>query len=225
MDNRDKLVIERLQQILDESGASKAELARVSNKTPQAVNNWFKNGKISIDSARLICEKYGYSVNWLLGSEDILDKNEVAVIEDKDYSDTHIEIDLYDVKLSAGTGKGCVVEWIPRKSEEPLLFRQAWFKQKNLTPESCKAMFVRGHSMYPVLKDWDTVIVNIHDTDIVDGEIYALTYKNNFYIKQVVRNGDKITLLSFNPEYKPIEVAEDQLSELNIIGRQVWRGG
>ncbi|WP_066108523.1 XRE family transcriptional regulator [Gallibacterium salpingitidis] len=165
------------------------------------------------------------------GTEDVneLLKNthDVDVIEDKDYGDTHIEIELYDIKLSAGTGKGCTVEWVPRKSDEPLLFRQAWFRQKNITPASCKAMYVRGQSMYPVLKDWDTVIVNIHDTEIIDGEIYALIYKGSFYIKQVVRKGDAIELISFNPDpqYSPIVIDETQLPELKIIGRQIWRGG
>lgn len=223
--DRDQIVIDRLKQLINETGISKAELSRIAKKTPQAVNNWFNNGKISVASARLICDKLGYSVNWLLGSEEALNKPDVAIIEDKDYSDTHIEIDLYDIKLSAGTGKGCVVEWIPRKSEEPLLFRQAWFKHKHVFPDSCKAMYVRGHSMDPVLKDWDTVIVNIHDTEIADGEVYALIYKENFYIKQVVRNGDKITLISFNPDYDPIDISGDQLKDLQIVGRQIWRGG
>lgn len=151
----------------------------------------------------------------------------VAAAEDIDYSDTHIQIELYDIKLSAGHGKGCAMEWIPRKSDEPLIFRQAWFRHKNLNPSSCKAMYVRGQSMAPVLKDWDTVIVNIDDTEIIDGEVYALLYKGNFYIKQVVRKGDTIELISFNPDpqYSPIVIDETQLPELKIIGRQIWRGG
>ncbi|MDG6301028.1 S24 family peptidase [Glaesserella parasuis] len=148
---------------------------------------------------------------------DVIDK-------DKDYSDTHISVDMYDIKLSAGNGKP-VIEWVPRKSDEPLLFREAWFKVKRLSPKNCKAMYVRGHSMAPVLEDWDTVIVDISDTEIADGEVYAVVYNKHFYIKQIIRTGKGIQLVSFNPEYDPIDVMDDDLNNLQIIGRKVWRGG
>ncbi|WP_419844416.1 XRE family transcriptional regulator [Actinobacillus pleuropneumoniae] len=148
---------------------------------------------------------------------DVIDK-------DKDYSDTHISIDMYDIKLSAGNGKP-VIEWVPRTSDEPLLFREAWFKVKRLSPKNCKAMYVRGHSMAPVLEDWDTVIVDISDTEIADGEVYAIVYNKHFYIKQIIRTGKGIQLVSFNPEYDPIDVMDDDLNNLQIIGRKVWRSG
>lgn len=217
-------VSERLEQILSEKKLQQNELAEIVGVTAQAVTNWIRRGQISPKSARIISQKLGYSVNWILGAEFESSQNDVQSIDNNsDYSDTHIEIELYDIKLSAGNGR--MVEWIPRKSDEPLLFREAWFKTKRLSPYTCKAMYVRGHSMTPVLEDWDTVIVDISDTEIVDGEIYALIYHNNFYIKQVVRNGKDIQLISFNPEYKPININDDDLENLQIIGRKVWRGG
>lgn len=168
------------------------------------------------------------NAEWLqfgTGEMAIRHVDDVEMIEDdKDYSDTHVEIDLYDIKLSAGNGKP-VIEWVQRKSEEPLLFREAWFRIKRLSPKTCKAMYVRGHSMSPVLDDWDTVIVDIADTDIVDGEIYALIYNRNFYIKQIVRTGKGLQLISFNTDYDPIDIDEDDLEYVQIIGRKVWRGG
>ncbi|KGQ29755.1 XRE family transcriptional regulator [Gallibacterium anatis] len=226
MNEKELLVINRLKTVLEEQRVTQSELARSINKTPQAVYNWLNNGKLGIDSARLISDRYNYSVNWLIGSASNNEKyNDVAVIENKDYSDSYIGIDVYDIKLSAGNGQGCAVEWIPRKSSKPLLFEHGWFKHKSISPESCKAMYVRGQSMYPVLKDWDMVIINIDDTEIIDGEIYALIYKENFYIKQVVRSGDGVELISFNSEYKPIRIEYDQLQDLKVIGRQIWRGG
>lgn len=214
----------RLEQVLQEKNLQRNELAEMVGVSPQAVTNWIKRGQISPKSARIIGQKLGYSVNWLLGAEAEKQTTDVASIDDDiDYSDTHIEIELYDIKLSAGNGR--IVEWVPRKSDEPLLFREAWFKQKRLYPENCKAMYVRGHSMTPVLDNWDTVIVDTNDTDVVDGEIYALIYRNNFYIKQVVRTGKGIQLISFNSEYDPIDIDDNDLEDLQIIGRKVWRGG
>lgn len=217
-------VSERLEQVLQEQNLQRNELADIVGVSAQAVTNWIKRGQISPKSARIINKQLGYSVNWLLGAEIEKKSIDISSIEDNaDYSDTHIAIELYDIKLSAGNGR--IVEWVPRKSEEPLLFREAWFKQKRLYPENCKAMYVRGHSMDPVLNDWDTVIVDITDTDIIDGEIYALIYGNNFYIKQVVRTGKGVQLISFNPDYEPINIRESDLEELQIVGRKIWRGG
>lgn len=214
----------RLEQVLQDKNLQRNELAEMVGVSPQAVTNWIKRGQISPKSARIIGQKLGYSVNWLLGAEVEKQTTDVASIDDDvDYSDIHIEIELYDIKLSAGNGR--IVEWVPRKSDEPLLFREAWFKQKRLYPENCKAMYVRGHSMTPVLDNWDTVIVDTNDTDVVDGEIYALIYRNNFYIKQVVRTGKGIQLISFNSEYDPIDIDDNDLEDLQIIGRKVWRGG
>lgn len=50
-------------------GMSKAEMSRIAGVTPQAVNGWFKKGKISKESAISIAEAAGVSVAWLLGED------------------------------------------------------------------------------------------------------------------------------------------------------------
>lgn len=219
-----KRISERLERILSEKNLQKNELAEMAGVSAQAVTNWIKRGQISPKSARMIGHKLGYSVDWILGADTDQVTDVEVIDENTDYSDTHVEIEFYDIKLSAGNGRP-MIEWIPRKSDEPLLFREAWFRTKHLFPKSCKAMYVRGHSMSPVLEDWDTVIVDITDTDIADGEIYALIYHNNFYIKQVIRTGKGLQLISFNTDYDPINIDNDDLENLQIIGRKVWRGG
>ncbi|MDG6264292.1 XRE family transcriptional regulator [Glaesserella parasuis] len=218
---------ERIEQAMNLKGLKRKELAEMLNISTMAVgdliNNKTKKPRYLIE----IAEALNVDVKWLQTGEGEMRShvNDVDVIDkDKDYSNTHINIDMYDIKLSAGNGKP-VIEWVPRKSDEPLLFREAWFKVKRLSPKNCKAMYVRGHSMAPVLEDWDTVIVDISDTEIADGEVYAVVYNKHFYIKQIIRTGKGIQLVSFNPEYYPIDVMDDDLNNLQIIGRKVWRGG
>lgn len=217
---------QRLKLARTQAGLSQTKLGEkigVSQNTIQKIESGGETKYIN-----QLAKALNVNSDWLqfgVGEKENKQTDDVEMIEsDKDYSDTHISIDLYDIKLSAGNGKP-VIEWTPRKSDEPLLFREAWFRAKRLSPQNCKAMYVRGHSMTPVLENWDTVIVDIADTEIVDGEIYALIYNNNFYIKQVVRTGKGIDLLSYNPEYPPITVSTEDLSDLQIIGRKVWRGG
>ncbi|MWP82396.1 XRE family transcriptional regulator, partial [Glaesserella parasuis] len=197
---------ERIEQAMNLKGLKRKELAEMLNISTMAVgdliNNKTKKPRYLIE----IAEALNVDVKWLQTGEGEMRShvNDVDVIDkDKDYSNTHINIDMYDIKLSAGNGKP-VIEWVPRKSDEPLLFREAWFKVKRLSPKNCKAMYVRGHSMAPVLEDWDTVIVDISDTEIADGEVYAVVYNKHFYIKQIIRTGKGIQLVSFNPEYYPI---------------------
>lgn len=61
--------IERLQQLLRDTGAKKVELAKFAQVSPQAVNNWFKYGHVSKDAAQRIATALNLSVDWLLYGE------------------------------------------------------------------------------------------------------------------------------------------------------------
>lgn len=68
MEETNPTLISRLSEISDR-GISKAEMARIAGVTPQAVNGWFKKGKISKESAISIADAAGVSVSWLLGED------------------------------------------------------------------------------------------------------------------------------------------------------------
>ena len=79
--------------------------------------------------------------------------------------------------------------------------------------------------MEPVLMNWDTVILDTSDTEIVDGQIYAICYKNNLYIKQLRHGEDGIQIISLNPEYTTMQIAYGSDVPFQVLGRMVWRGG
>lgn len=68
MEEVNPTLVSRLAEI-NERGISKAEMARIAGVTPQAVNGWFKKGKISKESAVSIADAAGVSVAWLLGED------------------------------------------------------------------------------------------------------------------------------------------------------------
>jgi phage repressor protein C with HTH and peptisase S24 domain len=135
--------------------------------------------------------------------------------------DDYVWIDRYDVKLSAGNGNAV---WAIRE-KDPISFRSGWFKQKGLNPEACKAMYVRGRSMEPKLDDYDSVLIDTADTDPIDGEIYAFVYRGHFYIKTFQRTSAGVRLKSENPEFESIDIADDNIEQLRVLGKKVWRGG
>lgn len=146
----------------------------------------------------------------------------VAVLENTNTTYTHKSIEMYDIKLSAGNGN---VVWVHHTKEDPLVFRENWFRAKRLNPNDLRGMYVKGDSMTPVLKDRDTVLIDISDLELIDGEIYAVVYKDKFYIKQIKHFEDGIKLVSFNSDYDTMNVTNKDADRFQVLGKMVWRGG
>lgn len=223
---------ERINAAIKHAGMTKSAIAQACGVSPAAVTQWINGGTKDIKNENLfaLAATTGVSARWLAtGEGDMLATNEIpagasvrAYRQPSDVSeDDYVFVDRFDLKLSAGNGN---MAWVVRE-KDPLTFRAGWFKKKGLLPEQCKALYVRGRSMEPKLEDWDTVLIDTGDTDLIDGDIYAVVYKNHFYIKTLERTGDGIRLKSENPEFKNIDISEAELEHFKILGRKVWRGG
>ncbi|WP_338885358.1 helix-turn-helix domain-containing protein [Xenorhabdus sp. TH1] len=64
-------VLARLNELMDQQGISKADMARIAGVSPQAVNNWFNRGDIGKRSAQKLAQHAGVSVDWILGDSDV----------------------------------------------------------------------------------------------------------------------------------------------------------
>ena len=217
--------------------------------TGQAVQKWTKS-EVPRNRISVIVEKTGVSEEWLvLGRGEPFQKNaalSIAVGKDADHAnlippqqtvqilpkgvhptDTHQRIEIYDVRLAAGPeGKGSTVEWIVRPEDDPLYFRHGWFKARRLTAGNLRAMYVRGDSMEPYLCNHDTIIIDTTDTELSDGEVYAIAYNGHMLVKELRATPDGVRIISRNPAYDPIEYQGGEGSpDFQILGRIVWRGG
>lgn len=229
---------ERLNEAMQESGTEPLDLAAACGVTVQAVYQWQSGKTQKMNGASLLSASKLLHVRpeWLsngIGHKQSMGDHKVATIPagasigvhdspaDLDM-ESYVWIDRYDIKLSAGSGNA---DWIVNE-KDPISFRRSWFSQRRLSPDMCKAMYVRGRSMEPKLEDWDTVLINTADThDLVDGDIYAAVYNGGLYIKTLERTGNGIRLKSENPAFESIEVKGDDLQKLTILGRKVWRAG
>lgn len=139
---------------------------------------------------------------------------------------THRRLIGYDVRLSAGSGNA---EWVVRADDnDRLYFRNGWFKARHLDESNLRAMYVSGDSMTPYLYNKDTVIVDITDTEIIDGEVYAILFKGKFYVKELRNFEDGVKIISYNPKYEMMKATpENCKSELDfrVLGKVIWRGG
>lgn len=135
--------------------------------------------------------------------------------------DDYVFIDRYDLKLSAGCGS---VAWVVHE-KNPIAFRQQFMKGRKLNPACLKALYVKGDSMLPYLSDNDTVMIDVTDTTPEDGEVYAVCYDEEWYIKRIFKVPGGLILRSDNPKYIDIEVTGERAAMVTIFGRVVWRGG
>ncbi|QQE82910.1 XRE family transcriptional regulator [Pseudomonas putida] len=143
--------------------------------------------------------------------------------DDTPLEDDEVEIPfLREVELSAGSGR-TVIE---RSSTAKLRFGKRSLRAHNVQFDQAVCVVVSGNSMEPVLPDGSTVGVNIGQTQIVDGKMYAIKHDGQLRVKVLYRvPGGGVRFRSFNQSEHPDETyTADEMAEksIEIIGRVFW---
>jgi phage repressor protein C with HTH and peptisase S24 domain len=112
---------------------------------------------------------------------------------------------LYNLPASAGTG-----EFLDGED----------YTEVEVGPEvSVAADFgirIKGNSMEPRYTDGQTVWIKRCD-DLQNGEIGIFFLNGNAYCKKLQKSDDCLSLISLNPDYKPIRVSEND--EISVFGK------
>lgn len=74
-----------------------------------------------------------------------------------------------------------------------------------------------GNSMEPTIAESSLVVFQFV-SDIIEGSVYVCRYDNELFVKRIKKR-PKLSLISDNKEYEPIEISED--NEIQILGRVV----
>jgi phage repressor protein C with HTH and peptisase S24 domain/DNA-binding XRE family transcriptional regulator len=137
----------------------------------------------------------------------------------------YVMVPRLDVHLSAGNGNEGQIE-ISFSANQPQAFQAAWIRQKHLKPKKLAAMNANGHSMEPSIYDGDSLLVDTSQTDVKDGNVYALWYEGGERVKRLFRlPGGGLRIKSDNPQHDTIELDADHQGHIRIIGRVVHRSG
>lgn len=221
-------VAQRIEKIMQDHSINKSELAEIACTTPQNVTNWISRDAISRKKARLISEKLGYDLNWLLyGGDGNIKDSELNPVEWESLSEEEqnngkfVTIPVLDVELSAGFGACPTME----QEMYTLPFRAITLKQRNIPINMAKVVKVTGDSMEPRLFDKDIISINTADTRIRDGKIYAVRVNDLQKVKVLIRNTDgTITLRSYNPTYVDEIISKEQIEngDFQVLGRMWW---
>jgi len=128
------------------------------------------------------------------------------------------------IEFAAGDGH---VNYELVEDQEPATYRRSWFQKYGINPDRVKRFRVTGDSMEPMLYARDTILVNLDETQVVDGRLYALRYKDQLRVKYLSKRiDDTLILRSVNPAYKDEEVPADLANEhITVIGRVRDRSG
>lgn len=129
---------------------------------------------------------------------------------------------LKEVELAAGSGRMSVEVNTRRR----LRFGKYSLKNQGVDPANARCVTITGNSMEPVLRNGATVGVDVGNTRIVDGDLYAINHGGQLRVKQTYRlPGGGIRLRSFNRDEHPDEeYSLDDMTrhEIVVIGRVFW---
>ncbi|MNG43674.1 HTH-type transcriptional regulator PrtR [compost metagenome] len=204
---------ESLERLLKAAGnISQEELARALDESPQTITNWKKRG-VSKAGAIKASALFGVSTNWILSGEDKSDLlNASKVIEwdeSTELDDDEIEIPFYkDFLVSCGSG---TVPQIIGQPARKLRLSKATTRSYGVSPENAYALTAHGDSMKSVINNGATVYVDMGQTNIIDGKIYAINHGGLFkfkYLYKMPMGG--VRIVSENKEEYPEEVLTAQ---------------
>ena len=205
-------------------GVAKSALSRYFNKTRQFPLNKVEDfaNALGVTSEYLLGVETSKAVEKLTNIYSRLnDTNKNKVL---DYSNKLLHeqgriieeaSNLYKVIAFAGlsAGKGYSYE----EHEQTTVYTD----RNDLKPHDF-ATIVHGDSMEPLYSNGDVVLIST-GYDNVQGGVYAVDFNNESYLKRVYFEGNRIRLVSVNPNYsdKHIYLPIDEGTYLNIIGKVV----
>lgn len=133
-------------------------------------------------------------------------------------AENFVQIARHEVEASAGNGSEVPSE----DASQTYAFNQKWLNKRGLKPDTLSIISVRGDSMEPDLNDGDLVLIDLANTDLADGKIYAVQYSGSLFVKRIQYvPGDLVRLVSRNTQYAPIEIKNPEADGVRVVGRVV----
>ncbi len=192
--------------------SSLSDLANTLNVNRSSITQARKKDSVPANWLLELFRSHGLNPDWLEGGDGP---------QWLKYGET-FESDLFQVpkvqaRLCAGAGSFEVGDQL----EESHSFQKKWLQSKGVK-ERMVLMDVFGNSMYPEIKDGDTVLIDQSQTDIYAGTVYAVGVEDTIMVKRIEKHPRKLVLLSDNKNYVPIFLSNDEMDRVRIIGKVLW---
>lgn len=135
----------------------------------------------------------------------------------------YVFVPRYDVRMAAGAGafptEEAVLDHMP--------FPRDWLARQLAGQPANHLAVVQamGESMEPVIRSGDDVLLNLTETAVADGGIYALMVNDTLVIKRCFMGPEGIEIRSDNPTSPSWTVRRADMADLRVVGRAVLRIG
>ncbi|ENX33486.1 hypothetical protein F889_02146 [Acinetobacter colistiniresistens] len=204
----------------------KAEYMPALAATLKTSQDWLLFGKepekLNTFKMQEFMDKHGLK-NTNESSFDVNDIHEPTVI-DYETENGFIWVDVVEANFSCGAGESIEFHFDVINGKFP--FPPSFFHRKHIDPKCMRIIKAKGDSMSDFIHDQDLVGIDISQTEIIDGEIYAVYFEGEGMIKQIFKEeGGKLILHSLNSKYRDREVTEQNGLNFRVMGRQFWRAG
>lgn len=201
---------ERLSELAGEARTSLSALSRMIGRNSSYLQQYISKGsprKLEEEDRRRLADFFGVAEAELgAPAEKSLDRGD------------WVEVPRLSLEASAGPG-ATGAEEIPF---DAFRFSRRWLRENGLEPAQLSAIRVMGDSMDPLLRDGDEILVDRTPRPFREG-VHVVRLGEALHVKllQAVPPG-RLRLISKNPAYEPVEVA---MSDVDVVGRVVWKGG
>ncbi|QXZ24728.1 helix-turn-helix transcriptional regulator [Acinetobacter septicus] len=194
--------------LLEASGRTQEETAKLIDESPQTITNWKRRG-VSKAGALKASSKFNVSANWILtgiGEKESIDITKVVEWDSNTpIDDDEVEVPFYkEVLVSCGSGS--LAEIIGNETRK-LRLSKATLRQYGVESSNAYALTAFGDSMTPVINNGATVYVDVGRTNIIDGKIYAINHGGLFKFKFLYRMPKGgVRIVSANKDEYPEEI-------------------
>jgi len=220
---------DRLKSRRKELKLTQQDVADAVNVSKTSVVFWERGENVpKHESLLLLAATLNTSPEWLLKGEGAVTmaSGQPMIVTKEDHPNDFIWIDVVDISFSCGDGIS--IEYHYDEIKESLPFMPEFFVKKGVKPQNTKILVASGDSMENYIYDQDLFAIDVSDTDVKDGAIYAVYFENEAMLKQIFKEqGGTLVLHSLNPKYKDRDrhVHANNGDGFRVIGRQFWRSG
>lgn len=176
---------------------SMEELGNILNITKTGVFYWESGRSIpSVEMLDLICSKFNVDYNFLFGNKIMKQRHLIPILG----------------KVPCGEPLDAVEDIVGNIEIESDIDHKTLF-----------GLIAKGDSMYPEIKDHDTLVVRYSPT-IISGEIAVVKVNNEeATCKKVIVTSDGLTLLPLNTSYEPLHYTKRDIEILpvTIVGKVI----
>lgn len=220
----------RIKFALEKSGKKQADLSKYTGIKSATVSQWCSDQvkALKYDNALKVAKFLGVNHRWLVTGKGPIEPDDVEVINDEAplNTDEYITIKEYNITFACGDGREPTYDEL--NDSISVIYKISWFQERQINPANCKRFRIEGSSMEPLLFDGDRVLVDLNDTEVRNGRVYALIQDRQLKVKRLYKLIDGSLIVhsdnsTSNPDVK-IPKNESNLF-FKIIGRVIDKSG